>query len=329
MSKSKPNPQATSTPNSWLARWNATPLYIRILIALVIGLFTGLLLGERAIVFEFPSKAILQLLGALAPPLILVAVIHVLMTTEISGKTAGRLAGLLLLNTTMAIIIGMLVANVVRPGSGAKLKTPDAAAKDDSKKVSPAELLAQNVPKSLLGPLGDKQNIIGVIFIAVAFGIALRGVRTKPIQNVQNFVELAYEVLLTVLHWIIQLVPLGVFAIVAKVIGTEGFAPLKAMAAFVFAVLLALALQATWYLLRIKFFSWVKPRDVIRGMRNALVMAFSTGSSTATMPVTYQCLTEKVGLREKSASLGALVARTSTMTEPLYTKPWPRCSSAR
>ena len=70
-----------------------------------------------ALVFEIPSKVILQLLGALAPPLILVAVTHVLMTTEVSGKTAGRLAVLLLLNTTVAIVIGMLVANVVQAGN--------------------------------------------------------------------------------------------------------------------------------------------------------------------------------------------------------------------
>ncbi len=123
----------------------------------------------------------------------------------------------------------------------------------------------------------------------------------------QNFVEIAYEVLLTVLHWIIQLVPIGVFAIVAKVVGTEGFGPFKAMGAFIFAVLLALALQAVWYLVRIRFFSWVQPMDVVRGVRDALAMAFSTDSSTATMPVTYACLTKKVGLREKAASMGALV----------------------
>ncbi|MEM8681331.1 MAG: cation:dicarboxylase symporter family transporter, partial [Planctomycetota bacterium] len=66
-------------------------------------------------------------------------------------------------------------------------------------------------------------------------------------------------------------------------------------------------LQATWYLLRIQFFSWARPWDVLRGVRDALIMAFSTGSSTATMPVTYACLKEKVKLREQSASLGALV----------------------
>jgi Na+/H+-dicarboxylate symporter len=306
LSKKKPTAK-DSEPQGWLARWNGTPLYLRILFALVLGVITGLALGERALFLEVPSRIILQLLGALAPPLILVAVVHVLMTTEVSGKTAGRLALLLLLNTTVAILIGMFVANVVRPGTWSQLERPVAAAAHDGKPASPFELLVQNVPKSLLGPLGDRSNVIGVIIIAVAFGVALRGVKDKPIATVKDLVELAYNVLIVVLHWIIQLVPIGVFAIVAKLIGTEGFAPLKAMAAFIIAVLLALLLQATWYLLRIRFFSWVRPLDVLRGMRDALLMAFSTGSSTATMPVTYACLTEKVGIREKSASMGALV----------------------
>ena len=292
-----------------LARWNKMPLYWRILIALVAGLLTGLLLGKRALVFELPSKIILQLLGALAPPLILIAVTHVLMTTEITGKTARRLAGLLILNTTVAILIGLSVANVVRPGSWSKSAAPASASSAEKKEgpVSPVDLIVQNVPKSILGPLGDKQNIIGVICIAVAFGVALRSVRDKPINHVQDFVAIAYSVLLKVLHWIIALVPIGVFAIVAKVVGTEGFGPFKAMGAFIVAVLLALLLQATWYLLRIKLFSWASPFYVLRNMRDSLVMAFSTGSSTATMPVTYACLKDKVGVREQSASMGALV----------------------
>ena len=73
------------------------------------------------------------------------------------------------------------------------------------------------------------------------------------------------------------------------------------------AVLLALMLQAVYYLMRVRLGSWVRPLQLFSGVRDALVMAFSTGSSTATMPVTYACLREKVGLREESASLGALV----------------------
>lgn len=298
----KPVPRTT-----WLGKWNALPLYLRIVIAMIAGAVTGLTLGERAVVLEIPSKVILQLLGALAPPLILVAVTHVLLTTEIRAAVAKRLAGLLILNTLVAIAIGLLVANVMRPGSWASMKLPEAAGSAEAGRPNPLQLLADNVPKSILGPLGDRQNVIGVIIIAVAFGVALRGVKEKQINTVRDFVEIAYHVLLTVLHWVIHLVPLGVFAIVAKVLGTEGFAPLKAMGAFIVAVLVALALQTTWYLARVRFGSWVRPLPLLRGMRDALIMAFSTGSSTATMPVTYACLKEKVGLREESASMGSLV----------------------
>jgi DAACS family dicarboxylate/amino acid:cation (Na+ or H+) symporter len=110
-----------------------------------------------------------------------------------------------------------------------------------------------------------------------------------------------------VLHWIIEIIPLAVFGIVASIVGTEGFGDFVALGAFVVAVLIALLLQATYYLVRIHLRSWVRPRAVLRDTRDALVMAFSTGSSTATMPVTYSCLTERVGLREQSASMGSLV----------------------
>jgi Na+/H+-dicarboxylate symporter len=76
---------------------------------------------------------------------------------------------------------------------------------------------------------------------------------------------------------------------------------------FVVSVLVGLALHLTYYLTRIRLGSWCRPVHVLRGMRDALLMAFSTASSTVTMPVTYACLREKVGLREQSASLGALV----------------------
>lgn len=293
--------------NSWLGRWNAIPLYLRIVIAMMLGGIVGLVIGKEAIVFELPSKIILQLLSALAPPLILIAVIHVLMNTTIAGKTTARLAFLLLLNTVMAILIGLGVANTLKPGTWAKFDKPPAKAEKKTEALTPMEQFVENVPKSLLGPLGDKTNIIGVIIIAVAFGIALRSVKEKPIQDVRSIVEIAYDILLVVLHWILQLIPIGVFAVVAKVIGTEGFGPLKALGVFVLAVILALALQTTWYLLRIRFFSWFRPLSVLRGMRDALVMAFSTASSTATMPVTYTCLTEKVGVPEEPASMGSLV----------------------
>jgi Na+/H+-dicarboxylate symporter len=103
------------------------------------------------------------------------------------------------------------------------------------------------------------------------------------------------------------LIPLAVFGVVASIIGREGFGAFLGLGVFLVAVLVALMLQLIYYLLRIRFGSWVKPLDALRGMRDALVMAFSTASSTITMPVTYACLREKVGVRERSASMGALI----------------------
>ena len=256
---------------------------------------------------DVPAQVIMQLLGAIAPPLILVAVTHVLMVSEIPRRAIGRLVWLLLLNTTVAILIGLLVANLIQPGKHSHL--PPLKPKDTPVETSlnPIDIVLDNIPKSILGPLGDRQNVIGVVVLAIAFGVALRGLRDLEVKSVRDLVEVAYKALIVVLHWVINLVPISVFAIVARVVGTEGFGPFAAMGMFIVAVLVALLLQSTWYLLRIQFFSWAKPFDVLRGMRDSLLMAFSTASSTATMPVTYACLREKVGLREESASLGALV----------------------
>ncbi|MDB6175369.1 MAG: dctA 1 [Chthoniobacteraceae bacterium] len=115
------------------------------------------------------------------------------------------------------------------------------------------------------------------------------------------------ETLVVVLHWVIDVVPIAVFGLVASLIGTKGFGAFHALGAFVLAVLVALLLQCAYYLIRVKMASWVSPINLVRQCRDALVMAFSTGSSTVTMPVTFECLKNRVGLRKKSASLGALV----------------------
>ncbi len=300
------NTTSSAANRGLIARWQGVPLYARIVIALVLGVMVGVLLGSDAAVLAVPGKLVLRLLGALAPALILAAIVHTFMTTQLGGPLTARLPRLLLLNTLVAITVGLTVANVIQPGQGAGL-TPPQQHDETTKTANPPALFLENVPKSLLGPLGDDGKVIGVIFIAVAFGMALRKERERPLGTVGHLVDLFLESLIKILHWIIAIVPLAVFGIVASIVGTEGFAPFKALGIFVVSVLLALAIQAGYYLLRIRFGSWVRPADLIRGGRDALVMAFSTASSTATMPVTYAALKERVGLREQSASMGALV----------------------
>lgn len=296
-------------PLTLFAAWNRLPLYYQILLALLLGIVVGVVWGPGAVVMSLPGKLILRLLAALAPPLILAAIVHTLMTADFGGRDSLKLARLLILNTLVAIIIGLCVANIIQPGVGANLAVPEthADASQKSGNANPLATFLDNVPKSLLGPLGDDGKVIGVIFIAVAFGLALRKERKRAISTVEDFAELALTTLIRILHWIIAVVPFAVFGLIASIVGTQGFGGFKALGLFVASVIIALILQAIYYLIRIHFGSWVRPLAVLRGTRDALITAFSTASSTATMPVTFECLRDKVGIREKSASLGAMV----------------------
>ena len=310
--------------------WNRMPLYVRILIALIIGSLLGYILNtfgkpDWVVYLELPSKTILRMLSMLAPPLVLVAVIQALVKTEIPAGVARRLGGLLLLNTVVAILIGLFVANVLRPGAGANLEKPAPKAKLASKESAPEKNLIletmetagynapepkkdvfaafiDNVPKSIGAPLNEN-NVIGVIVLALMFGVALRKHKDTAVRTVVDVIDVAFATLVSVLMGVLQWVPLGVGGVVATIVADKGLAPLLSLGWFIVAVIGALILQAVWYLVRIKFGSWASPKLVIEGCRDALVMAFSTASSTATMPVTYQCLRDKVGLRERSASL--------------------------
>lgn len=306
------NHDANAPTSAWgrFARgYRRVPLYVKIIIGLILGTVVGVMINQGVLgpkwasALNEPASLILRLLGAIAPPLILVAVIHALITANVRGRMAGRLFFLLVLNTCVAIIIGLIVANVVRPGKHAHLGAPGEAVKISG---DPIEQFLSQIPRSVVEPF-VRNDVIGVIIIAVAIGIAARGLSKEKTETVRRAAEIGFDLIIRMLHWIIALVPLAVFGKVASTVGTKGFAPFKALGWFVVAVMLALLLQGIYYLTRVKLGSWVRPTDLIKGTRDALAMAFSTASSTAAMPVTYECLHKRVGLREESASLGALV----------------------
>lgn len=290
-------------PRGFIAAYRRIPLYLKILTGLILGLIVGVLIDKDvARHLNQPAVLILRVLGAIAPPLILVAVIRALMTANVKGRLAGKMIGLLMLNTTVAILIGLMVANVLKPGAHGAMPPGD----PPKTSADPFAQLLDNIPKSILGPLVEN-NVIGVIMIAVAVGIAARKLPPDRFGSMLKALDTGFDLILIILHWIIALVPIAVFGKVAYVVGTQGFGPFKALAWFIVAVLLALTLQGIYYLSMVRAFSWVRPTNLIRGTFDAITMAFSTASSTATMPVTYECLHKRVGLRTESASLGALV----------------------
>ncbi len=292
----------------WYARWHAIPLYLRILAGVVLGVAVGLAFGHRAEPLIVPSRLVLRMLTGLATPLVLFAVLHALMSAQFPHGSGWRLLKLLLLNTTVAILIGLTVANIIQPGHWTTLPEPLVKQPERETKAVIDQIL-ENIPGSLVEPFVENR-VTSVIIIAVAFGLALRNLRALDAAKmgvVSDLIEAGFLALIKVLHWIIELIPLAVFGVVASIVGREGFGAFLGLGMFLISVLVALSLQLTYYLLRIRFGSWVKPFAALRGMRDALVMAFSTASSTITMPVTYACLREKVGVRDRSASMGALI----------------------
>jgi Na+/H+-dicarboxylate symporter len=292
--------------NKLINWWKKTPLYFRIIYAVITGLVIGVVLGSNAAPLAIPARLILRALSALAPPLILFAIIQSLVHAELTNVNAVKIIKLLLLNTIVAITIGIFVANIILPGKWGHITLLNTGEKI-TMKIDPLSQFLDNVPKSIAGPFTDDGKVIGVILIALAAGIALRRFKNYQLNNIQDFLYICLNSLTTILSWILELIPFAVFGVVASIVGANGFSNFIPIGGFITAVMIALLFQALYYLTRIYFGSWVSPIKLLQGVRDALFMAFSTSSSTATMPVTFACLRNNIKLRESSASMGALV----------------------
>lgn len=300
------------------------PLYLRTLIGMAIGAILGTTMGPDAAALAKPGSILMGLVQMLAAPVAFFAIVHALAGAKIEQGKTGALVRLLATNTLVAIMIGLLVANFVRPGERRGLSDSDKA-KVEAQAVSMAGQIAtaetsakesgigdkifqilEKLPRSVMGPFTDGGSVIGVIVLALMLGLALRKVSPDPDATVK-VLKVFMDAFITMLHWIVQLVPIIVLGVVAGEVGLNGFSSFFSLLWLIAAVLLALALQFIYYMSRIWLQSWVSPTHLLRGCRDALAMAFSTASSTATMPLTYQCLVERVKVRKSSANLGALV----------------------
>jgi len=291
---------------------------------MALGALLGVFWPDAAEVFKEPSKALMGLVQMLAAPVAFFAITHALAGAKIEKGKTPRLILLLATNTSVAILIGMTVANTLQPGTrrtvtteqrqqvdqqkarhATELEQAGDAAKSASAVDSVGQLLGK-LPKSLLGPFTDGGSVIGVIVLALLLGLALRQVSPDVAATV-GVLKTFMDAFIAILHWVVQLIPLIVMGVVAEEVAANGFSSFVSLIWLIVAVLLALALQFCYYMIRVKLGSWVRPRDLVKGCRDALAMAFSTSSSTATMPVTYECLVANVKVRESSANLGALV----------------------
>ena len=304
-----------STPSS-THFYQRIPLFVKILVGLVAGIIAGLLMGPNADGLKPIATTVLKLLRFLATPLIFSAVLSSLISARIEGKKAAKLMWVLMSNTVVAICIGLGVANLLQPGQHISLEAP-LKNLADKKPYSIVDDLLGRIPGDFISGFKDNE-IIGVLFVAVILGLAIRSLRSSSdkkilagLEFIENLVHTFFGLAMVMLKWVFEIIPLAVFAVVAGIASKpDALEKLRAMGWFVGAVLLALALMALFYLIRLTLTSWVRPGKFIQGGVDAFVMAFSTASSAATLPITYKSATEKIGVREESASLGIMVGGT-------------------
>ncbi len=299
-------------------RYQQIPLYIKILIAMLLGTVIGVFgkqMGMDPTKLKWISDLVLRILRLLATPLIFSAVLSSIVTAQVTGKKAGRLMFLLTTNSTVAILIGLLVANVLRPGD----KLPPLVADPALKEKVPYNIwnhLFESIPTDFISPF-VKNDMISIIILAIALGFGMRILInssndqvSKSIRSLQNVLSAIFQLMITILKWVFELVPFAVFAVVAAVVAKNGVGSLLSMGLWIVSVVFALLLMLVFYMIRLRLQSKISPVQFLRGGSDAFVMAFSTASSAATLPVTYKCATEKLGIKEDNANLGIMVGGT-------------------
>jgi Na+/H+-dicarboxylate symporter len=297
------------------------PLYVRILAGVAVGVLLALTLGPRVRVLGDLGMLVIQLLKALASPLIFFAVLDAFARTHIPGRQALRLVALSTLNAIVAIALGLGVAHAVNAGASlapairaATSHETVAAQAHPSASLDPLANLAGHVPESVVAPFA-RNAVISVVLLAVLLGLALRGLLAstddetrRAGERVAAAAHAGLALFARALHLVVELIPFAVLGVVAKVVSRTGVEVFRMLLPFVGTVLLGLSLQAVvWYGIMVATLGRRSPVAFFRGALDAAVTALSSGSSLATLPVTLRCLHDRLGVSPASARLAACV----------------------
>lgn len=282
-----------------------------------LGLVVGPLLGKSAAPFGEIGKLVIQLIKAVATPLLFFAIVHAVLKTDVSWRQGRRLLMFAALNASIALVIGMTLSNTLQPGQHLNVivsdATREAAKAYADKRVDLLETLSSYVPKDWLSPF-ENNLIIPIVLMALLLGLGLRAVRheqlrsgSSAVQGIEDTIGTLQRTMEVILTWVITLIPLAVFGVVAKTTGEYGYAPLKGLAAYVVVGLLGLALHiAITYQAWVRFFARIELSRFWAAAREPAIYALGTNSSLATLPVTLKALDE-LGVRKSSSALGACV----------------------
>lgn len=316
------------------------PLHTKIFIGMGLGLAWGLLsasLGWEGFTVDWIKPwgtVFVSMLKLIAVPIVLITLIDGVSNLQALSRLSrmgGKTIGLYLITTVTAIVLALLIVNTVSPGkffpketrqelkekyiSSAEGKLSGA---DQVKESGPLQPLVDIVPSNLVAAAGSNRNMLQVIFFALLVGVAMVLLPKEKVAPIKGLIGAANEVMLKIVGLVMQLAPYGVFALLGSLLasllgeGTDAWVLFKALGSYVFSVLFALLLvMVVVYPLALRFFAKVGYFRFLRSILPAQLVAFSTSSSAATLPVTMRCVEKRIGASEEVSSfvlpLGATI----------------------
>ena len=308
---------------------------------ILIGMFLGVLFAFIMVNFSWGPDVVsdfikpfgtifINSLKLIAVPLILASLIKGISDLkDISrlSKMGGRTISIYIITTVIAVTIGLGIVNIIKPGNSiseaTRLELVENYSGDANEKImaaakqqesGPLQALVDLVPSNIFKAASDNGNMLQVIFFAIFFGIGLILIPEKQSKPVKDFFDGFNEVILKLIDLIMLAAPYGVFALLAALVVEAPSADLfKALGWYALCVLLGLAIMIGFYILVIYIFTKRSPSFFIKGISPAQLLAFSTSSSAATLPVTMERVEEHLGVEEEVTSFVLPIGATVNM----------------
>lgn|SRR5690554_3741470 len=292
-------------------RWFAIPLWKRILAAMILGVVAGFLLGDATQSIRWVGDLFIRLIQMAVVPLIFFTIVAGLVSMGDParlGRMGVKTLGMFMFTSVPAITIAIVLALLIAPGVGVDLSgaTPEVLGEP----MSMGQRLMQIVPTNPVNALANG-DILAVIFFSLLLGTSILVVG-EPARPLADVFEAGSTVILRLIYWIMEFAPFGVFALIAWVTGTQGFSTLLDVTGLVVTVFLTAALHLLLvHGSLVRFVAKLSPRQFFRNAKNAMLVAFSTSSSSATLPVTMAVAEDNMGIKPVVAStvlpLGATI----------------------
>jgi proton glutamate symport protein len=280
------------------------------LLGIILGILFGLYLPEIALKQQIIGEIFLTLLKMLIMPLILASVIIAVMglgSIEKLKKMGLRVIAYYMSTTALAVIMGLIIVNIFNPGSSTPM--PDEIIQ--TKELTISSLILSLFPSNMFASLSEGK-VLQVIFFSILFGVASLYIVKERRELMHNFFEGVNDTMLVIANWIVKLTPIGVFSILSYMVAKEGVDKILSLWEYALTVVIALLLHAMLTLPTIAYFiGKFNPIEYFKNVREAVLLAFSTASSAATLSVSIKKAESSGGVRKETAGfilpLGATV----------------------